>query len=183
MTCNLATAVQSDRRPSAPTSRQKGVGLIEVMVGVLIFVSGVIAVAGMHSQALRSTHDSIQRSQALWLANAAAELMKLNPSGLNSSSYQAAAVSASNKLSSYCSSWPVQCIGASCTPNQMATFDMHELMCKNANDIINPTIAINCPPPCASGAIVRIAVGWDSRGAQQGILAARQKIEFSFNRN
>ena len=183
MTYNVAAALQSGRRSSALVSRQKGVGLIEVMVGVLIFVGGVIAVAGMHSQALRSTHDSIQRSQALWLANAAAELMKLNPAGLGSSSYQVAAASASNNLSSYCASTPAQCIGTSCTANQMAAFDVHELMCKNANDIINPSIAIDCPAPCGSGASVRIAIGWDSRGAEQGTLATRQQVEFSYNRN
>jgi|GEM_PF-4264121 len=183
MTHNLVTALQSGRQPSALISQQKGVGLVEVMVGVLIFVGGVLAVAGMHSQALRSTHDSIQRSQALWLANAAAELMKLNPAGLGSASYQAAAVAASNNLSSYCASTPVQCIGNSCSANQMAAFDVHELMCKNANDMINPSIAINCAAPCSSGASVRIAIGWDSRGAEQGVLATRQQVEFSYKRN
>ena len=163
--------------------RQKGVGLIEVMVGVLIFVGGVMAVAGMQSHGLRSTYDSIQRSQAVWLANATAELTRMNPSGLANFAYQSTATNASNNLANFCASLPVQCIGTSCSPIQMATFDVHELMCKNANEIINPTMTIDCPAPCRSGASVRIAIGWDSRRAEQGVLADRQQVELSIKRN
>ena len=185
----MNTPGESLNRPNtAPVSttaiaRQKGVGLIEVMVGVLIFVGGVMAVAGMHSHALRSTHDSIQRSQALWLANAAAELMRLNPAGLASSAYQSSAANASSNLVNFCASLPVQCIGNSCTPNQMALFDVHDLMCKSTTEVINPTMSINCPAPCNSGSSVQIAIAWDSRGAEQGVLATRQQVEFSFKRN
>lgn len=164
-------------------SRQKGIGLIEVMIGVLIFVGGVMAVAGMQSQAIRVTHDSLQRSQAVWLANATAELMKLNPAGLESSGYQTAATTASADIAAYCPVIPTQCIGTACTPGQMAAFDVHDLMCRNANDIINPTIVINCPAPCASGAVVTITIAWDSRGAEQGVLAVRQQVGFTYNRN
>ena len=163
--------------------RQKGVGLIEVMVGVLIFVGGVMAVASMHSQAMRSTHDSIQRSQALWLANAAAELMKLNPAGLSNNAYQSVAESANKNMASFCSRRPVQCIGTSCTPNQMASFDVHDLMCKSSNAIINPAIAISCPSPCRPGAVVRVVIAWESRGSEKGVLATRQRVAFNFKRN
>ena len=163
--------------------RQKGVGLIEVMVAVLIFVGGVMAVAGMQSQGLRSTYDSIQRSQAVWLANATAELTRMNPSGLANFAYQSTATNASNNMANFCASMPVQCIGTSCSPNQMASFDVHELMCKNANEIINPTMTIHCPAPCPSGASVRIAIAWDSRWAEQGVRADRQQVELSIKRN
>lgn len=170
--------------------RQKGVGLIEVMIGVLIFVGGVMAVTGMQTQAIRTTHDTMQRSQAVWLANAAAELMKLNPGGLDSSTYQTAAATASADLDAYCLVVPATCIGTVCTPAQMADFDIHDLMCRNANDInnnvsgiINPGITINCAAPCNQGDQVTITITWDSRGATAGVLAATQRVNFAYTRN
>ncbi|WP_419835921.1 type IV pilus modification protein PilV [Endozoicomonas atrinae] len=161
--------------------RQKGVGLIEVMVGVLIFVGGVMAVAGMQSKAIRTNHDAIQRSQAVWMANATAELMKLNPAGLASSAYQNAASSASSNLTSFCQGAP-QCIGATCSSDQMAEFDIHNLMCSSVNTIIEPRIEIECSGSCGPTDKVKILISWKSRGSDSGVLD-RQNVEFRYNRN
>lgn len=163
--------------------RQQGIGLIEVIISALIFMGGIMAVAGMQSQAIRVTHDSIQRSQAAWLANAAAELIKVNLSGLDSSTYQNAAASVSANRVSYCATPLKQCIGSTCNATEMASFDVHDLMCKNGNGIINPAITINCAPACSTGSKVTITVAWDSRGAAAGIFAARQHIDLAFRRN
>ena len=163
--------------------RQKGVGLIEVMVGVLIFVGGVMAVAGMQSKAIRTNHDAIQRSQAVWMANATAELMKLNPAGLASSAYQNAASRASSNLNSYCPVAPPPCIGSTCSSDQMAEFDVHNLMCSSVNTIIEPRIEIECSGSCGPTDKVKILISWGARGSEKGVLADRQQVEFRYNRN
>ena len=164
-------------------AQQKGVGLIEVMVGVLIFIGGISAVAGMQTKSLQATHDTIQRSQAFWMVNTVAELIRLNPEGLDSSTYQTKALEASTDLSSYCQGFPVQCIGASCSSDQMAAFDIHNLMCSNVDNLIEPLINIECGASCNRGAPVVITISWRSRAAEQGVLATRQKVEFRYNRN
>lgn len=163
--------------------RQQGIGLIEVLISALIFMGGVMGVAGMQSQAIRVTHDSIQRSQAAWMANGAAELIKVNPSGLDSSTYQNAAASVSGNRVSYCAAPPKQCIGSTCNATEMAIFDVYDLMCRNGNGIINPTITINCALGCPTGSKVTITVAWDSRGAAAGIFAERQQTDLAFRRN
>lgn len=161
---------------------QSGVGLIEVMISVLIFVSGVLGVAGMQSQAIRVNHDSVQRSQAVWLAHAANERIKVNFSGLDSGDYQETATAASADLSTYCEEPPKQCIGTTCSAGEMARFDVFELMCRNAT-VINQQMSIDCASPCGVGAQISVTVSWDSRGATGGPYSARQQLTLAMRRN
>ena len=159
---------------------QQGIGLIEVMIAVFIFIGSVMAVNGMQTQALRVTHDSLQRSHATWVANAAVELMRLNPDGLNSSIYQTEAHTAST-VTPYCSIPPKNCIGATCSSSEMAQFDIFDLMCNGAANLINPNISINCTASCTQGDLVTFTINWDSRGAALG--AAQQELTLSYLRN
>lgn len=48
---------------------QKGVMLIEALIGMLIFSIGILALMGMQAMAMRATIDSKYRSEASFLAN------------------------------------------------------------------------------------------------------------------
>jgi type IV pilus assembly protein PilV len=52
-----------------PASQQKGVMLLEALVGILIFSIGILAMLGMQAVGIRSTIDSKYRSEAAYLAN------------------------------------------------------------------------------------------------------------------
>ncbi|WP_257286388.1 type IV pilus modification protein PilV [Endozoicomonas sp. SESOKO1] len=172
---------KSGRQPGP--FRQAGIGLVEVMIGVIIFVGGVMAVTGMQSQAIRANHDTIQRSQAVWMANATAELMRLNPTGLTNSAYQRESSRASANLGAYCQGSPPRCIGSTCNPDQMAAFDIHGLMCTGADTMIEPRIDISCVGSCGATDKVSILISWSARGSEKGVLADRQQFEFRYNRN
>lgn len=170
-------------RSANALKHQQGIGIIEVMIGVLIFAGGVASISSMQSHAIRTSHDSIQRSQAVWMANAASEMMKINVSGLVNSSYQLNAYSARMNRNSYCGSAPKQCIGNSCSSAEMAAFDVHDLMCRNGHNMINPEMAIICPNACPPGSEITVTVSWDSRGAVEGMFMTRQQVAFTFKRN
>ena len=161
----------------------KGYGLIEVLISMLVFALGVLGVAGMQGQAIRVTHDSLQRSQAAWMVQEASERMKVNFGGLDSGRYQATAVTASTDITAYCGNPPPkQCIGSTCTPDEMADYDINDLLCKNAG-VINPQLAIACTnTPCAAGDIVTIDLSWDSRGATGGVYSTRQALSLTMRR-
>ncbi|WP_257266803.1 type IV pilus modification protein PilV [Endozoicomonas sp. ONNA2] len=160
--------------------RQKGMGLVEVMIGVLIFAGGVMAVTGMQSQAIRANHDAIQRSQAVWMANATAELMRLNSNGLPTYVRES---SATANLGSFCQGFPPNCTGATCTADLMASFDLYGLMCSSANTMIEPKMDIQCDGSCGPTDKVTILVSWGARGSEKGVLADRQQVELRYNRN
>jgi len=52
-----------------PASQQKGVMLLEALVGILIFSIGILAMLGMQAVGIRNTMDSKYRSEAAYLAN------------------------------------------------------------------------------------------------------------------
>lgn len=58
--------------------RQKGVGLIEVMIAVVILGIGMLGVAAMQATALRNTQSSLQRSQAVIQTYAILDAMRSN---------------------------------------------------------------------------------------------------------
>lgn len=52
-----------------PVTEQKGVMLLEALIGLLIFSIGILALLGMQAMAMRATIDAKYRSEASFLAN------------------------------------------------------------------------------------------------------------------
>ena len=164
-------------------THQRGIGLLEVMIGVLVFVGGALAITNMQKQAIRTTHDLIQRSQAIWLASAAVDMIKANQNGLDGSLYQNHAQNVSANPVGYCTASRSHCIGSTCSTSQMAQFDVEDLICTNDISLINPNLTIDCRAPCSVGARVVVTVSWDSRGATGSVGSARQQVEMRFTRH
>ena len=55
-------------KPLPPKSAQQGVILIEVMVAILIFSVGVLALVGLQATMIKNTADSKYRSEASYIA-------------------------------------------------------------------------------------------------------------------
>ncbi|WP_051786460.1 type IV pilus modification protein PilV [Endozoicomonas numazuensis] len=162
---------------------EAGFGLIEVLVSVLIFLVGILGMAGMQAQAVRATQDSLQRSQATWLANEMSERIKVNVSGLESGIYQSTAQTASNNISSYCAgAVPRQCIASACNADEMAAFDVHDLMCRNAR-VSDQQMTISCSAtPCNSGETVSITLLWEARGGIGSLSLAQKSLTLTYRR-
>ncbi|WOG26418.1 type IV pilus modification protein PilV [Endozoicomonas sp. 8E] len=164
-------------------SKETGFGLIEVLISVVIFMVGILGMAGMQAQAVRATQDSLQRSQAIWLANEMSERMKVNVQGVESGRYQSTAQTASSNLSSYCAGpVPRQCIANSCSADEMADFDVHDLMCRNAR-VSNQQLAVSCSAsPCNSGETVSITLKWETRGGIGTLFLAQKSLTLKYLR-
>ena len=65
------------------TKRQRGVMLIEALIGMLIFSIGILALIGMQAAAMRNTADARDRSEAAFLANQIIGQMWLDRSNLS----------------------------------------------------------------------------------------------------
>lgn len=53
---------------SRPPLRQQGVGLLEVLIAVVILAVGLLGIAGLQVQALKTNQGSLQRSQVVMLS-------------------------------------------------------------------------------------------------------------------
>jgi type IV pilus assembly protein PilV len=72
---------------------QSGSSLIEILISILIVSLGMMAVAGMQAYSVASQKNSLYRSIASTMANELAELIRLNPTGLNALNYNIAFMS------------------------------------------------------------------------------------------
>lgn len=68
-------------------ARCRGISLIEVMVALIIFSVGLLALAGLQSSSLIDNQVSYLRSQAVLLAGDMADRMRANPQGVRNGAY------------------------------------------------------------------------------------------------
>ncbi|MHB0807438.1 type IV pilus modification protein PilV [Stutzerimonas nitrititolerans] len=118
-----------------PCKQQHGASLIEVMIALLIFTVGLLGLAAMQLNALQSTTDSGQRSQAAWLMNDLAERMRANPGGTLDNYRTApncAALPATVCADYYNPATNAKVNAANCSSEQMAAFDRWEAQCSYA---------------------------------------------------
>jgi type IV pilus assembly protein PilV len=54
---------------SSPARRQRGVALLEALVGILIFSIGILAIMALQAEAIRNTVEAKYRNEAAYLAN------------------------------------------------------------------------------------------------------------------
>ncbi len=64
--------------PARNSLRQRGAGLIEVMVAVLVLAVGLLGIAGMQLVSLQNNHSAALRSQAVSLAYDVLDRMRAN---------------------------------------------------------------------------------------------------------
>jgi|688.fasta_scaffold306027_1 type IV pilus assembly protein PilV len=72
------------------TLRQRGVGLIEVLVALLVLSLGLLGVAAMQAAALRNNHSAAERSMGAMLSHSIIESMRSNRAAALSGAYNLA---------------------------------------------------------------------------------------------
>jgi len=132
--------------------QQKGVGLPEIMVAMLLLGVAVIGFAGLQVRALSSTNDAMYRTQAIAIAQDFAERMALNPTA----------------KATYLGTWntaAVECETKNCTSVQMAQYDMFTIA--DLADVTLPKGKI-AVMPCIERNNVCIYVSWNGTTPTQG---------------
>ena len=135
--------------------QQKGVGLPEIMVAMLLLGVAVIGFAGLQVRALSSTNDAMYRTQAIAIAQDFAERMALNP----------------KVKATYLGTWntaAVDCETVECTDVKMAQYDMFTLAKLAVTTLPNGQMAVM---PCIERNNVCIYVSWNSTTPTQGASA------------
>lgn len=153
----------------ARATQQRGVSMIEVLITLVVFSFGLLAVAGLQTLSKKSNYDAIQRTQASMLAMDMLERMRANPTAL------AQYVSATGATPT------VFCDSVACTPEQLATWDVYEWQrqltgytewdtsqsgCSSVSTDNKPECAaggLAAPTGCIenpSGNVYRVAIAW-----------------------
>lgn len=118
---------------------QKGIGMVEVLVSLVLLAIGVLGYTALQLRAIEAGDEALVKSQATMLLRGLTESIRANPQG--QSSYPAAV---RNYTSQNAPSAPKSCLNTTCTPAQMATYEAY-LLARSANQI-GVMISMNeCP--------------------------------------
>lgn len=64
--------------PPVPRARNRGVGLIEVLIAVLVLAIGLLGIAGLQARAIKNSQSAYERSQAVMLSYFMLDAMRAN---------------------------------------------------------------------------------------------------------
>ncbi|MFV0601171.1 MAG: type IV pilus modification protein PilV [Brachymonas sp.] len=112
---------------------QRGAGLIEVLVAVVILAIGLLGMAGMTASSIKFNQMSRMRGTGVLLVNDLAERARVNALGFDAGGYASAAgknYSFSPTLMSESGCFDL--VDNKCTPEQMAAYDMNQWL-RNVN--------------------------------------------------
>lgn len=131
---------------AATRGRQRGLGLIEVLVATLVFSIGLIGLAGMLTTAAQAHRGAYVRTQAGFLAQAMAERMHANLAGVWSGGYDSGAYPVAGAPPD-CASNP------GCSPAQVARRDQLHWSRQLVQFLPAATAAVTCTPAAAGPAV------------------------------
>ena len=102
---------------------QKGVGLIEVLVALLILAIGILGFVALQYRAIEATSEAINRVQAINIARDLAERIRANRDGL--ANYKTQIQTAANQTN-----YTTNCMTSACSATAMADFDVSQVVSK-----------------------------------------------------
>lgn len=131
---------------------QKGVGLIEVMVALLLLTVAVLGYSALQGQAIKATNESLERSQSLVMMRTVAEKIHANPSAITTYADELTKTGAITKPSSLCG-LDGQALTTLCDPKELAEAESYKVR----NELQNYDFQIQmhpCPNTGGTGANV-----------------------------
>ena len=163
---NYPSPVSTYRR--APPGQQKGLGILEVLIAVLLISIGFLAVARMQVESMQFSQSSYNKSQAYFMTNDIIDRMRANVRGVIDGHYD-------NKLTTNSYTAP-DCSTNACTPEQIASKDLSEWRenlhpSNNARPVLPGSDSI-----VAKGEIVAngdntftVNIAWAENGAEEAL--------------
>jgi type IV pilus assembly protein PilV len=147
----------------------RGSTLVEVLVATLVVSIGMLGVAAMHVSALEGANNAQYRSRATDLAMSLVDRVRANYSV--DSAYVTAAASACAVPATVCAMAPDDAGPAtSCTPQQMATYDLWEISCLNGlNTLPGGGMVVTCSDAtCSPSSTMQIIISWQTKSQDAG---------------
>ena len=153
--------------------------MLEVLASLVIIGLTIVLITNVHSRAVKTAYDSLQRGRAVWMAREMMERMRVNISSINT--YVTIASVAADP-SAFCATDTNKCLTGQCTVNEIVRFDVEQVIC-NSTGINNPRFRLTCSTPtCTNNSTITVRVLWDSIGGLSGPITETQEVSLEMMR-
>lgn len=160
-------------------NKQRGVGLIEVLVALLLLSIGILGFAALQLRAVEATAEGANRIQAMNLARDLAEKIRMNNSAGALTAYQTNLASQTKQATE-----GKNCYSQFCTADLKAAFDVHEtyLQAQDMGMVIN---MMSCPGTKSGRSCIYVA--WNKTDAtnnttsKEGQVSCTSSLASSFS--
>jgi len=141
--------MSSTRTTVVEAGSQKGAGLIEVLIAVMILSVGLLGLAGLQATGLKVNASSLMRSEAVMMSYSMLDTIRANPAGSYTTSFGTNPPPASSCEGS----------GASCGVAAIAEYDLALWKCGlgdfNDDTVCDTTLGVEGSLPSGDGAITK----------------------------
>lgn len=162
------------------TNKQRGVTLIEVLLTIFITGVSLMGLAALQLRAIQATNDSSQNSQGMWVLLDMVGRIQVNDTGASTGAY-AQTITAStfcvdaNEPANMCATHYDSGTqsGSDCSPAQLATFDIWDVMCGTSRDgttiahqawnLVEPVLEITCTPGSGTCTHYNLSLSWNNQ--------------------
>lgn len=115
----ITTLTAAVNRSRLASGAERGFTLIEALVAFVVLAVGIIGIISLLIMSKNSLHQSVQRTKAISLADAMVERIRINPTAVVTYENAGEPVGAGDLDDP-----PVDCAVATCTPDNLATYDL-----------------------------------------------------------
>jgi type IV pilus assembly protein PilV len=144
---------------------QKGVGLIEVLVSLIILALGMLGIAGMLLISNQANNSSYMKQQAIQSVYNIFDRIRANSKAAINGNYNINNIG-TNGVPTAVPTPGVQCTASACTPTQLATYDRWSWLTTDVAQLPNGCGSITTAPSSSGNTVLTITVQWDDTPAQ-----------------
>jgi type IV pilus assembly protein PilV len=138
--------------------RAQGFTLVESLVALVVLSIGMLGIAALHVEGLRSARTALTRTTAVELAASMADRIRANKTA--TSEYETVVTSADTDAK-------CEPTGAGCTPAELAHHDKAVWLGAIEGALPGGTGTIECDDPAADPATYTITIMWSEVGLEQ----------------
>lgn len=173
--------------------KQSGVTLLEVLLTIFISGVGLMGLAALQLRAIQATNDTSQNSQGMWVLLDLVGRIQVNTTAASTGAYvtnmDASAFCAGGAPAKICATHynSGTLNGDSCTPAELAVFDLWDSMCGTSRDgttighqawnLVEPKLTITCTPGGGSCQHYDLNLSWNNQNDQTQSNSASFQME------